>query len=67
MKSKPRRWLTIARKSRCLRQSDVAKAVNISRQTYSRYESGSRTPRPSIAKKIADYLMVSKEHFFWDE
>ena len=61
----PREWLLAARKKKCMTQETVANNVGITRTTYARYESGERTPTPSIAEKISKFLGINKEYFFW--
>ena len=51
--------LRIIREEQNLLQKDVAKALGISRATYSNYEAGLRSPDPSMLKKIADFYAVS--------
>lgn len=60
-----REWLISARKEKGLSQETVAKDIGVTRQSYLRYESGERTPRPETAAKIENVLGVCKEKFFW--
>jgi len=62
-----RTWLKEARKSKNLSQEEVALMVDVTRQTYLRYESGERNPRPVIAAKISTILGVDRDKFFWPE
>ena len=52
------------RKSRQLSQSDLAKALKISRQAVSGFESGKYTPSLEMALKIAQILDVTVENIF---
>ncbi len=52
------------RKERKLRQDDVACALNISRQTVSKYERGEREPDFFMLLKIAEYFRVSLDWLF---
>ena len=61
-----RDWLKEARLSKNMSQKFVAENIGIARSVYTRYELGIRTPKPEIAKKIADLLGVEKEKFFWN-
>lgn len=49
------------RKSRHLKQSDVAAALNIQHTTYSNYETGKRKIKPEIIYKLAGILDVPLE------
>ena len=62
-----RKWLKEARCLKGLSQEAVAEKVEITRQTYLRYESGERNPRPLIAARIGIVLGVDKGKFFWPE
>ena len=42
-------------------QTSVAKALGISRQSYSYYESGKRDPDTEMLKSLADYFNVSTD------
>ena len=66
MPLKIRDWLIAARKDKNLTQQEVAEKLGVTRISYSRYENGERTPRPSTAKKIESLLGVNKEYFFWN-
>ena len=60
-----RKWLISARKKKGLTQEAVAKNIGVTRQSYMRYETGERNPRPETAARIEDVLAVRKEDFFW--
>lgn len=62
-----RKWLKEARKSKGLSQETVAEKVRVTRQTYLRYESGERNPRPAVAARIGAVLDVDRDKFFWPE
>jgi len=57
-------WLIDIRKNKKLTQADVANQAGISRTTYNRYESGQRTPKPAIARKLSRILAVPIVNFF---
>lgn len=48
------------------KQSDVAKTLNVSRSTYSYYETGKTRPDPSVLGKLSRYYNVSVETFYED-
>ena len=52
------------RKNRRLSQVDLAKALNISRQAVSGFESGKYTPSLEVASRIAEILEVKIENIF---
>ena len=52
------------RKSRKLTQAEVAKGVNCSAATYSRYEKGSRQPSLDMVLRLADFFGVSLDYLF---
>ncbi len=52
------------RKERRLRQEDLAHALNVSRQTISKYERGQREPDYDMLIQIADYFGVSLDYLF---
>jgi transcriptional regulator with XRE-family HTH domain len=52
------------RKERKLRQDDVADALNVSRQTISKYERDEREPDFFMLLKIAGYFQVSLDWLF---
>lgn len=45
-------------------QNEVAKYLNISRQAYTRYESGSREPGLETISKLAEFYKVPVQTFF---
>lgn len=47
------------------RQSDVAKAVNITRNALANYESGIRIPRDDVKARLANYYNVPLESIFF--
>lgn len=47
-----------------LKQTDAAKALGVSEGAYSRYEHGTRTPRPKMAKKIASLFGFDWTEFY---
>jgi len=60
-----REWLIQARESTGLTHDEVADFAGITRSTYTRYESGIRTPKPDTAAKIASLLNFDASNFFW--
>ncbi|NLB05156.1 MAG: helix-turn-helix transcriptional regulator [Fastidiosipila sp.] len=52
------------RKEMSLRQEDIAKDLNVSRQTISKYERGVREPDFCMLIKLADYYKVSIDFLF---
>jgi len=56
--------LQAARKSRKINQEDVARHLDVKRQTYSAYERGVSVPDSLTLKKLADLFEVSTEYFF---
>jgi len=58
-------WLIKAREDKGFTHDKIAKMIGIKRSTYTRYESGSRTPKPEIAAKIAVLLNFDASNFFW--
>ena len=60
-----RHWLISAREAKGLTHEEVAIIAGIDRSTYTRYESGLRTPKPDIAAKIASFLGFNAGYFFW--
>ena len=47
------------------RQSDVAKAVNITRNALANYESGIRIPIDDVKARLANYYNVPLESIFF--
>ena len=47
------------RKKKKVSQGDVAKALNVTRQAISQYETGDREPRLETWQKLADFFGVS--------
>ena len=47
------------RKAHCYTQDDVAAALGVVRQTYSHYETGSRTPSAEVLFKLAGLYSIS--------
>jgi transcriptional regulator with XRE-family HTH domain len=62
-----RTWLKKIRLEENMIQEQVANAVNISRNHYSRIETGARGKRlyPALAKKIAEALHFDKHGLDW--
>jgi putative transcriptional regulator len=56
--------IVILRQERQLLQEDVAKAVEVSRQTMSALEKGSYVPSLLLAMSIAEYFGVRIEELF---
>lgn len=56
--------LKALREDNDLTQSELAKALHISRETISGYENNNRVPSFDIAIKIADYFDVSLDYLF---
>jgi len=52
------------RKSRGLKQSELAQALGCDSQTISRYETGKRDPSLAMGIRIAAYFNVSVESIF---
>ena len=46
------------------KQADVAKALNVSRSTYSYYETGATRPDPFVLGKLANYYGIQVGYFF---
>jgi transcriptional regulator with XRE-family HTH domain len=51
-----------ARKARGWNQAELAKRLQVSATTITRYESGERHPDPTTLKKLADLLEVSADY-----
>jgi len=60
-----RTWLIMLRGDKS--QIEVAESAGISQNFYSWIELGKRTPRPDVAKKIADVLGFDWTKFYEDE
>ena len=52
------------RKSKRINQEEVARYLDVKRQTYSAYERGVSVPDSLTLKKLADFFEVSIEYFF---
>lgn len=52
------------RKAHSYTQDDVAAVLGVVRQTYSHYETGSRTPNPEILYKLANLYNISVDDLF---
>lgn len=50
-----------------MRQADVAKYLGITEGAYNRYESGTRTPRPKHAIKLAALYGVGLNEIYKEE
>ena len=44
-------------------QNEIAKALNIDRTTYNKYENGASNPTPDTLARIADFFHVSVDYF----
>lgn len=62
--SNRRSLLISARKAKGLRHEDIARLLGIDRTTYSRWESGERTPRLDEALRLAALLGRTVEELF---
>lgn len=51
--------LRILRERSNLKQDEFSRYLNISRQTYSNYERGTRTPDLELLKSIADFYHIT--------
>ena len=55
--------LRILRERSNLKQDEFSRYLNISRQTYSNYERGTRTPDLELLKSIADFIILPLMNF----
>lgn len=55
------------RKSRRLRQEDIALQLHMSRQTYGCYENGTRTPSPDTLMQLADFYRVPVDYLLRED
>lgn len=55
------------RKSRNMTQKELADALGVTISAIGMWEVGLRTPRPEIAKKIADFFGVTMEEVYFGE
>ena len=55
------------RKQRGITQEEVAKYLDVKRQTYGAYERGVSNPDPATLKQLSGYFGVSVEYFFRSE
>ena len=63
-----RNWLKVERAKRNITQAELAKALNVSRQTINSIELGKFIPSTVLALRIANYFEVKVEDiFFLDE
>ena len=53
--------LRILRESAGMTQREVSKSLNISRTTYTKYETGDREPDFHALQRLADYFNVSTD------
>jgi transcriptional regulator with XRE-family HTH domain len=60
------RRLISLRKSRGLRQEDLAKELNVSRTAISYYEGVARNPTTEFVQKVADYFGVTTDELIRD-
>ena len=56
--------LQSVRKAKRINQEEVARYLDVKRQTYSAYERGVSVPDSLTLKKLADFFEVSTEYFF---
>jgi transcriptional regulator with XRE-family HTH domain len=56
--------LQTIRKSKKINQEEVARYLDVKRQTYSAYERDVSIPDSLTLKKLADFFQVSTEYFF---
>ena len=56
--------LRILRERSNLKQDEFSRYLNISRQTYSNYERGTRTPDLELLKSIADFYHIPLMNFY---
>ncbi|HHY53407.1 MAG TPA: helix-turn-helix transcriptional regulator [Clostridiales bacterium] len=56
--------LQAIRKARKINQEEVARYLDVKRQTYSAYERDVSIPDSLTLKKLADFFQVSTEYFF---
>ena len=56
--------LRILRERSNLKQDEFSRYLNISRQTYSNYERGTRTPDLELLKSIADFYHITIMNFY---
>lgn len=52
------------REKKGLSQAELGRIVGLKQTTISQYESGSRKPNITMAKKLADALEISLDDFF---
>lgn len=56
--------LKTLRKAAKLTQLELAQRVNVAQASINRYEKGTRSPRPSVAARIAVVLNIPEEKIF---
>ena len=61
-----REWLVKVRKEKSRTQKQIADKVGVTRQMIGAIEKGTATPRPSIAKRIAEILDFDWTLFYED-
>lgn len=61
-----RDWLIFARRRKDLSQGEVAGLAAISRAFYAQLENGTRSPSPTVAKRIASVLDFRWTIFYED-
>ena len=59
-----RGWLIKAREDKGMTQQQLANALKLTRAGCSSYELGKRTPKPEIAKRIAEILGFDWTKFY---
>lgn len=57
-------WLKVERAKRNITQAELAKALNVSRQTINSIELGKFIPSTVLALRIANYFEVKVEDIF---
>jgi len=60
-------WLKVERAKRNLTQAELAKALNVSRQTINSIELGKFIPSTVLALRLANYFNVKVEDIFFLE
>jgi len=60
-------WIKVERAKKGITQADLAKALNVSRQTINSIEVGKFVPSTVLALKIARYFNVKVEEIFFLE
>jgi len=58
-------WLKVERAKRNITQAELAKALNVSRQTINSIELGKFIPSTVLALRLANYFKVKVEDIFF--